>query len=385
MTELLTKLFIKDDGDANNSRHKYGLMAGIVGICCNILLAVVKVITGILTHSVTIVSDAVNNASDSLSSIVTLIGFKITGKPADKEHPYGHGRAEYITGFVISSAVIAIALNLFKESVSNIFDPKKLDVSITTIVILSVSILIKLWMSLFYSKIARKISSEAMRATANDSRADCLTTSVALISVVVMLIWNINIDGYAGAVVSLIVVYSGFRSAQETIEPLLGKAPDEGKIKEIEDICDGFEEIIGVHDIMIHEYGHDVAIASLHVEMPYTLSLVKAHEIVDRAERRIVTNGIATEVSIHIDPVMTDDEEMIELRRKIAELYAKVDKRIEIHDFHLIRSEDHDRIVFEISVPYDLEMSDEDIRKDIGSIVNARPVPVRLSLKIVRK
>ena len=238
---------------------------------------------------------------------------------------------------------------------------------------------------MFYSKIARKISSEAMRATANDSRADCLTTSVALISVAVMLIWNINIDGYAGAVVSLIVVYSGFRSAQETIEPLLGKAPDEGKIKEIEDICDGFEEIIGVHDIMIHEYGHDVAIASLHVEMPYTLSLVKAHEIVDRAERRIVDDGIVSEVTIHIDPVMTDDEEMINLRREIAELYAKVDKRIEIHDFHLIRAEDHDRIVFEILVPYDLEISDDEIRRDVDLMMEKRPVPVRLSLKIVRK
>ena len=385
MTELLIKLFIKDDGDANNSRHKYGLMAGIVGICCNILLAAVKVITGILTHSVSIASDAVNNASDSLSSIVTLIGFKITGKPADREHPYGHGRAEYITGFVISAAVIAVALNLFKESVTSIFHPKELDVSISTIVILSVSILIKLWMSLFYSKIARKISSEAMRASANDSRADCITTSVALISVAVMLVWNVNIDGYAGAFVSLIVVYSGFRSAKETIEPLLGKAPDESKIRKIEEICDSFEEITGVHDIMIHEYGHDIAIASLHVEMPYTLSLVKAHEIVDRAERRIVSEGLVSEVSIHVDPVMTDDEEMIDLRNEIEEHFAGVDSQISIHDFRLIRAADHDRLAFDMIVPYELKQSDDDIKEEVAAMLESRPVPVRLSLKIDRK
>ena len=385
MTELLIKLFIKEDGDANNNRHKYGLMAGIVGICCNILLAAVKVVTGILTSSVSIASDAVNNASDSISSIVTLIGFKITGKPADKEHPFGHGRAEYITGFVIAAAVIAVALNLFKESVNDIFHPKELDVSIATIVILSVSILLKLWMSLFYSKIAKKISSEAMRATANDSRADCLTTGVALISVAVMLIWNINIDGYAGAVVSLIVVYSGFKSAKETIEPLLGTAPDKGKIKQIEEICEPIDEIIGVHDIMIHEYGHDVAIASLHVEMPYTLSLVKAHELVDHIERKIVSEGIVSEVTIHIDPVMIDDEEMLALREEITEHFAGINGDIEVHDFRLIRSGDHDRLVFEMIVPYDLELPDEDIRKDVESRLEGRPVPVRLSLKIVRK
>lgn len=385
MTELLIRLFIKDDGDDNVKRHKYGLMAGIVGIICNIILAAVKVVTGILTSSVSIASDAVNNASDSLSSIVTLVGFKITGKPADREHPYGHGRAEYITGFVISAAVIAVALNLFKESVTDIFHPKELDVSIATIVILSVSILLKLWMSLFYSKVARKISSEAMRATANDSRADCLTTSVALISVAVMLIWNINIDGYAGAVVSLIVVYSGFRSAKETIEPLLGKAPDEEKIKEIEAMCDPYDEIIGVHDIMIHEYGHDVAIASLHVEMPYTVSLVKSHEIVDRVERKIVEAGIVSEVTIHVDPVMTDDEDMIKLRSELEDELAGVSGDIAIHDFHLIRAKDHDRLVFEMIAPYELDISDDGLRRVVEDKLEGREVPVRLSLKIVRK
>ena len=180
MTELLIRLFIRESGDAAANRNRYGVLAGIVGIICNVLLAVFKIVTGLISGSVSIVSDAVNNASDSLSSIVTLVGFKISGKPADREHPYGHGRAEYITGFVVSAAVIAVAINLLKESVTNIFNPKELDISIVTIIVLVVSILLKLWMSLFYSKIAKRISSEAMRATATDSRSDCITTGVAL-------------------------------------------------------------------------------------------------------------------------------------------------------------------------------------------------------------
>ena len=362
MTELLFKMFEKIRG-RKLDRHEYGLAAGIVGIICNILLSAFKLITGIMTGAVSIASDAVNNMSDAVSSVVTLVGFKISGKPADREHPYGHGRAEYITGFVVAAAVIAVAINLFKESVAGIFDPKELDVSITTIIILVVSILLKLWMSFFYSRVASKISSEAMRATAVDSRADCITTGVALLSVTVMLIWNINIDGYAGAVVSLLVIISGFRSAKETIEPLLGGPIGKERQKKIEDIALSHDEIMGVHDMRVHEYGHNVIVASMHVEMPYTISLVRSHEIVDDVERKLVEEGLVTEVTIHVDPVMTDDYEMLNIKAGLTEFVQKEDPRINIYDFRMIRMKRKVRLIFDILVPYDIDKSDDDIRK----------------------
>ncbi len=365
MTELLIRLFIHRDSDGTASRQEYGVLAGVVGICCNILLTAFKIVTGIVTGAVSIATDAVNNLSDAISSIITLVGFKITGKPADREHPYGHGRAEYLTGFIVAAAVIAVALTLLKESVSNIFSPDELDVSITTIIILIVSILIKLWMSLFYTKIAGKINSEAMMATAVDSRSDCITTGMALIAVVVMLVWNINIDGYAGAAVALFVIYSGFRSAKETIEPLLGRAPDKELTGRITDIALSCEGILGVHDIRIHEYGHDIIIVSMHVEMPYTLSLTEAHRIADHIERTVTDQKLASEITIHVDPVNTDDEEMLELRRNVSEHLLELDKRITVHDFRLIRGEHHVRLVFEALVPYDLPMDDEGIREYI--------------------
>ena len=365
MTELLIRLFIHRDSDGTASRQEYGVLAGVVGICCNILLTAFKIVTGIVTGAVSIATDAVNNLSDAISSIITLVGFKITGKPADREHPYGHGRAEYLTGFIVAAAVIAVALTLLKESVSNIFSPDELDVSITTIIILIVSILIKLWMSLFYTKIAGKINSEAMMATAVDSRSDCITTGMALIAVVVMLVWNINIDGYAGAAVALFVIYSGFRSAKETIEPLLGRAPDKKLTDRITDIALSCEGILGVHDIRIHEYGHDIIIVSMHVEMPYTLSLTEAHRIADHIERTVTNQKLATEITIHVDPVNTDDEEMLTLRRTVSEHLMELDRRITVHDFRLIRGEHHARLVFEVLVPYDLAMDDEGIREYI--------------------
>ena len=358
MTELLIKLFIKNRED----RHSYGVMAGIVGIICNLLLAVFKIITGILTGAVSIATDAINSSSDAVSSIVTLVGFRMSGKPADREHPYGHGRVEYITGFIVAAAVIAVALTLLKESVMNIMDPGELDVSIVTIVILAASISVKLWMSVFYGKIAGKISSEAMRATAADSRADCITTSVALVSVIMMLVFKINIDGYAGAVVSLFVIWAGIRSAKETLEPLLGRAPEAELITKIEKQALAHENVLGVHDIRVHEYGHDIKIVSGHLEVPYSLSLNEAHDIADAIEKDVIGNCHVTEATFHVDPVMTDDKEMIECRCNILAELKKLDERISIHDFRLVRGGEGETLIFEILVPYEVRMTDEEIK-----------------------
>ncbi len=364
MTELLIKIFIKDKDNA--SRHSYGVMAGIVGICCNLILTAFKIVTGLVTGAVSIASDAVNNLSDAVSSIATLIGFRISGKPADREHPYGHGRVEYVTGFIIAAAVIAVAINLLKESLHNIFYPKELDVSYTTIIILSGSILLKLWMSIFYTKISKKISSKAMMATAIDSRSDCITTGVALISVIIMLFFGKNVDGYAGAIVSLFVIYSGIESAKETIAPIIGEAPDKEIIESIENIAKEHPEILGIHDIRLHEYGPGMIVSSFHVEMPYTLSLVEAHEVVDDIERRITEEKIVTEVTIHIDPVITDDEEMLRLREELSQYMKKLDERISIHDFRMIHGNGKERFIFDIAVPYELNKTDDEVKRIIN-------------------
>lgn len=359
MSELLIKLFIRDP----SQRHKYGLLAGVVGIICNVLLACIKVTMGLLTGAVSIATDAVNNMSDAISSIVTLVGFKISGKPADREHPYGHGRMEYIAGFVVAAAVIAVAINLFKESVGKIIHPNELDVNISTIIILAITILIKLWMSLFYGKIAKRISSEAMRATAADSRADCITTGVALLSVAVMLIFKKNIDGWAGAIVSILVIFSGIRSAKETIEPLLGAAPDKETIEKLEKEILTYDEILGVHDLRVHEYGHDVTVASVHVEMPHDCSLVRAHEIIDKIERDVTDKGIVTELTIHVDPVMTADEEITFIRTELTKHMQAIDPKMNLYDFRLVREEEVDKLFFEILVSYDNPKTDDEIKK----------------------
>ena len=383
MTELLIKLFIKE-GD-ENSRHKYGVMAGVVGIICNLILTVFKVITGIVTGAVSIATDAINNFSDAISSIVTLIGFKISGKPADREHPYGHGRVEYLTGFIVSAAVIAVALTLLKESVLNIINPKELDVSIATIIILVASILLKLWMSMFYAKIAGRISSEAMMAAATDSRSDCITTGVALISIICMLIFKINIDGYAGAVVSLFVIRSGFQSAKDTIEPLLGKAPDPELTSKLTAEAKAHSEILGVHDIRVHDYGHDRVIASMHVELPYNMTLTDAHELIDRIEHSIMSQKLVNEVSIHIDPVNVDDEEMLLIKRELCAYLAHIDGRLSIHDFRLVREDGRYRLIFEVLASYDLDMTDEEITELLRTKAESLKPGCELSIVIDRE
>lgn len=372
--ELLIRLFVKDRDNVGdpNVRQRYGVLAGIVGICCNIFLSVIKLVVGILSHSVSIAGDAVNNLSDSVSSVITLVSFRLSGKKADREHPYGHGRIEYISGFLVAAAVIAVAIELLKTSVESIIHGSSLDVSVYTIIILTCTILVKVWMSRFYLKISRRIDSAAMMATAKDSMADCLTTGVALISVIVKLTADVNIDGYAGALVSLLVIWSGVMSAKETIELLLGEAPSEETVRKIMDMTSAHEEIREVHDIRVHDYGPGRTFASMHVEMPYELGFVKAHEVVDILEQEITDAGIVGEITIHMDPIIGDDDEVNRLRGKTRELASVIDERITVHDFRIIRGESDNKIIFELTVPYDYEGTDEDIesrlRKELTAI-----------------
>ncbi len=368
MTQLLLRLTMGKD-PANDDpvvRSRYGSVAGGVGLCCNLSLAVLKLVLGLVTGAVSIAADAVNNFSDSCVSVITLVGFRIAGKSADKEHPYGHGRAEYVAGFIISAAVVAVALELFKTSVERIVAGSAPEVDILTTVLLAVAIAVKLWMGLFYSEIARRINSPAMRASALDSLTDCISTAVALVSVLLMLFFGINVDAWAGALVAVLVMIAGVRSAYETIEPLLGRAPDKELVSEIAAIAHKFDVVLGMHDLRVHEYGPGQTIASMHVELPCTMELMRAHELVDRIEQEIIEKGLLREITIHIDPVAVDDEELKKLKAEVRQLAREVDAGINVHDFRLLNEGGRRRLVCEVMSPYELKLSDKELAERIA-------------------
>ena len=367
MVKLLLRLTMGKDpaNDDPQVRGRYGSVAGRVGLCCNLSLAVLKLVLGLVTGAVSIVADAVNNFSDSCVSVVTLVGFKLAGKSADKEHPYGHGRVEYIAGFIISAAVVAVALELFKTSVERIIGGAEPEVDILTTVLLAVAIAVKLWMGLFYGEIAKRIKSPAMRASALDSLTDCIATSVAFVSVLLMLFFDINVDAWAGALVAVLVMIAGGRSAYETIEPLLGHAPESELVGAIGDIAHSHEEILGTHDLRVHEYGPGHTMASMHVELPYTMNLMRAHEVVDSIEQEIIAKGLLQEITIHIDPVMTDDEELKQLKAEVRGYAHEVDGRINVHDFRLLKEDGKKRLICEVMSPYELAVSDDEISAGI--------------------
>ncbi len=332
----------------SEKRNRYGLLAGIFGVFCNLVLSVIKIIVGLTTGVVSISADAVNNLSDMFSSIVTIFGFKLSGKPADKEHPYGHGRMEYVSGFIVSISVIVIAIELLKTSVDHIFHENKMDVGITTIFILICAIILKFIMAYVYAKISKIISSRALKASAVDSISDCITTTVALISVIVKLATGMNIDGYAGTIVSLLVIYSGIKSCIDTINMLLGEAPSAEAVNRIKEIVLDDPHVCGVHDLRVHEYGPSCSFASLHAEIDQSIGFFKAHEIIEGMEKRIVSEGIVSEVTIHMDPVDVDDKEILSLKRDIKAYLRDVCEDADVHDLHII----DDKLMFDIQFPY---------------------------------
>ena len=363
MIRLLLRLTMGKDpaNDDPAVRSRYGSVAGRVGLCCNLTLAVLKLVLGLVTGAVSIAADAVNNFSDSCVSVVTLLGFRIAGKSADREHPYGHGRAEYVAGFIISAAVVAVALELLKTSVERIVSGSQPEVDILTTVLLAVAIAVKLWMGLFYSEIAKRINSPAMRASALDSLTDCIATGVALISVLLMLIFGINVDAWAGTVVAVLVMIAGGRSAYETIEPLLGHAPDPELVREIAAIAHEHKDILGTHDLRVHEYGPGHTIASMHVELPDKMELMRAHELVDGIEQEIIGKGLLSEITIHIDPVPMDDEELKKLKAEVRQFAREVDAGINVHDFRLVNERGRRRLLCEVMSPYELAAADDEI------------------------
>lgn len=366
MTNLLTKIFIKNSDDINNPvvRKNYGTLAGAVGIFCNLLLFTIKIFAGLLTGAISIVADAFNNLSDAGSSIVTLIGFRMAGKPADHDHPFGHGRIEYIAGLIVSALILLMGFELLKSSVDKILNPTPLESSNISILILIISVCIKLWMGFFNRKIGKKLNASAMIATSADSFNDCIATTAVLVGFLVFKFANINLDGYMGVAVALFVMWAGYNTAKDTIEPLLGLAPNPEFVLNIKNCVLEKKEILGIHDMHVHDYGPGRVYVSMHAEIPSDMDVLKAHDIIDSAEEE-VSSKFKCEVSIHMDPIEVNNPLANELKLKLMEILNTIDPTLSFHDFRITNGPMRKNIIFDLLVPFDCYYDDAALRKMI--------------------
>lgn len=334
------------------NRLKYGSICGILGICCNVFLFAAKLIIGLISGSISIMADAFNNLSDAGSSIVTLAGFRMAAKPADKEHPFGHGRMEYIAGLIVSFLMLLVGFELGKNSVEKILHPVAVTFDWVTIGILLLSIAVKLWLSVFNRRVGKKIQSETLLATAKDSLNDAITTTAILVSVIVMRLTNWNIDGYVGLLVAIYILISGIQTMKETMDPILGQMPEQEMIAGIEALLLSYDEIIGVHDLMIHNYGPGKWIASVHAEVHASSDILQAHDTIDLAERA-VAEQYPVLLTIHMDPVETNNERVEALKTLAKEIAQSIHPEITIHDFRIVDGQTHTNLIFDMVNPLD--------------------------------
>jgi len=364
MTKLLLNIFVKNNNNVSDVkvRRKYGTLSGGIGIFINILLFFLKLLVGLITASISVMADAFNNLSDAGSSIVTLIGFRISGKPADNDHPYGHGRAEYITALIIAFIIVIMGFELLKSSINKIINPEDINFTTISFLILIVSVGAKLWLAFFNRTLSKKINSSALSATAADSLNDSIATTVVLISLLISHFFEINIDGYAGVAVALFVLYSGYETAKDTLQPLLGRAPDPVFLKQVQDCVLSNKKIRGIHDMIVHDYGPGRVIVSLHAEVPCDMDLLEAHDIIDNAELR-VKNEFNCEISIHMDPIATNDKFTNELKQKVMDIICSIDSNLGLHDFRITNGPFKTNIIFDIEIPFNFKYTDKEVVK----------------------
>lgn len=353
MTRLLIRLFIRDPEDtrSNGARYAYGRLAGAAGVCANLLLFVLKLLAGALSASMAIVADAFNNLSDAGSSVVTLVGFKLSSAPPDKEHPFGHGRMEYLTAMAVAVMIMLAGVELAKSSLDKILHPTGTSFGLLSVLILAASIAVKLWMATFYRAVGRRIDSQALQAAAADSRNDVICTGVVLVSSVVGWLTGLEIDGFVGAAVALFVVWSGFSILRDTVSPLLGQAPDPELAHGIRDAVLAHEGVVGVHDLMIHNYGPGRLVVSLHAEVPCRADLLCSHDLIDCIEKEIMGKYNAA-VCIHMDPVETEDERVDMLKNLVLDILASINPGLSLHDFRVVFGQTHTNLIFDLVVPF---------------------------------
>ncbi|MCI9137432.1 MAG: cation transporter [Lachnospiraceae bacterium] len=366
MVTVLVNLLIKDKEDVKNPqvRQKYGMLCGMVGIVLNIFLFLGKFLAGTISHSISITADAFNNLSDAGSSCVTLVGFKMAGAKPDVSHPFGHGRIEYVAGLIVSGAIIVMAFELVRSSAEKILHPQAVTFSTLTAVILLISILVKIYMAYYNYRIGRKVDSAAMRATATDSLSDTCATAVVLIASVVGKFSGLQIDGYCGVLVGLFIFYAGISAARETLDPLLGQAPDEEFVHQIGEIVLSHEEICGIHDLLVHDYGPGRLMISLHAEVPAEGNILELHDVVDNIETEL-RQKLNCDAVIHMDPIVTEDEHILELKKNMDELIKNLDNVLNMHDFRVVMGPTHTNLIFDVVVPFEYKMSDEALIEEI--------------------
>ena len=373
MLKLLSRIFIKDykNYESPAVRSSYGVLCGGFGIFLNILLFIGKFLAGTLAKSVSITADAFNNLADAGSSIITLLGFRLARQKPDTKHPFGHGRIEYIAGLLVSAAIILMGFELAKSSISKIISPEPIEFSVLTAAILVCSILVKLYMVFYNKSIGKKIKSATLGATALDSCSDCIATSVVLVSSLIAHFFKINIDGYCGVLVAAFVIYSGIRALQETITPLLGQAPDREFIERIQKLIEEFPEITGIHDLIVHDYGPGRLMISLHAEMPvYEDSDIFAmHDIIDNAER-LLSKELECLVTIHLDPTRSNDEKVAELKAKTVNVLHRISPELSLHDFRVVPGPTHTNLIFDVVIPFDLKLKEDEITEKLNSAVS---------------
>jgi len=365
MTDLLSRLFIKDHQNVSSPivRRAYGTLVSITGIILNILLFLAKFIVGTLFGSISIVGDAVNNLSDAGSQLISLITFRISAKPADREHPFGHARIEYVTSMIVAFLVLLIAIELFKESIAKIFEPVIPERSWIAVIILATSILAKLWLGLFNKQIGKRIDSAVMRATAADSLSDALSTGAVMIATLVMLLFpalNLNLDAYMGMIVAILIFVAGLRILNDTKNSILGESPSEEIVKMITDTVATYPEALGIHDMVVHNYGPGHIIASLHIEVDGNADMFHTHDVIDNIEREL-RDVCGIEATIHMDPIVTDDERINALRARVDSAIRQIDGTLRIHDFRFVEGHTHTNLIFDISVPFEVKRSDSEL------------------------
>ena len=372
MGKLLIKLFVRDYENTEDPkvRESYGKFAGVVGIISNLFLCIMKILIGVFSGSIAIIADGINNMADASSSIITLVGFRLASKPEDEDHPYGHARIEYLTGLFVSILIIVLGVQLFKTSLEKIFNPDTLEFSYITIITLVIAIAVKLWQSLFNISIGKKINSLTLIATGADSRNDVIATSAVLVSVLVVKFTGLQIDGYMGCLVALFIIWSGIQLVRDTISPLLGEAPDDDLVKAITETVKKEPGILGIHDLMVHNYGPGKIFASIHVEVDADGDLMKSHDMIDNIER-IVKESLRIEFVIHMDPVKTNDPLIHKMKAVISEAFAPLDGVENIHDFRIVPGPTHTNIIFDVVLSMDCRYTEKEIQKIADDTVKA--------------
>jgi cation diffusion facilitator family transporter len=364
MTNLLVKFFVKNYDNTENIkvRTAYGVLTSVVGIICNILLFSIKLTIGLVINSISVLADAFNNLSDAASSVIGLVGVKLAERPADKEHPFGHGRFEYLTALVVAFLILQVGLSCLKSSFTKVLHPEAVSFNLLLVIILCISVFLKLWLSFFNKKLGKRINSSVMKATSADALGDVCITSTTILSVIIGRLTNLKVDGWMGLVVSAFVLYAGFNIAKDTLEPLLGEAVDRKVYEAITSKVESYSSIVGSHDLIVHNYGPSHTMATIHAEVPNDINLEVAHETIDKIERDILRE-MSIFLVIHMDPVEINDSKVIEKKKMVVDAVKNIEPKANIHDFRIINGEEQINLIFDLVIPYSYNEKQEEALK----------------------